>query len=93
MDRYGDFQCDRTEGYPTLLCVDYEKQEYWIELNDLFNSNETDVSYYQALCDKFGKRHFGDVEHLLNQIKIHFGEEAYENCAYTIMREFNVMGE
>ena len=29
-----DFQCDQTGGFPTSLCVCWEKQKAWLELND-----------------------------------------------------------
>ena len=29
-----DFQCDQTGGFPTSLCVCWEKQKAWLELNE-----------------------------------------------------------
>lgn len=91
-DVYGDFQCDLTEGYPTLLYVNFDENKFFIGLNDNLNHDGVDVDekHYQKICDDFGIKSFADVGHLINQIKRYFGEEGYENCAYQIAREFDV---
>ena len=29
-----DFQCDQTGGFPTMLCVNWDKGKAWLQLND-----------------------------------------------------------
>lgn len=47
-----DFQCDQTGGFPTSLCVCWEKQKAWLELNEniLMDRDDMELSYYRDLC-------------------------------------------
>ena len=47
-----DFQCDQTGGFPTSLCVCWEKQKAWLELNEslLMDRDDMELGYYRDLC-------------------------------------------
>ena len=51
-----DFQCDQTGGFPTSLCVFWEKQKAWLELNEniLMDRDGMELSYYRDLCADYG---------------------------------------
>ena len=38
-----DFQCDQTGGFPTSLCVCWEKQKAWLELNESLLMDRDDI--------------------------------------------------
>ena len=42
-----DFQCDRTGGYPTSLCVNWDKCKAWLQLNDSIDTDSVDVAEYE----------------------------------------------
>ena len=64
-----DFQCDHTGGYPTSLCVNWDKGKAWLQLNDNIDPNGADVAKYEQLCaDQF------------NQIVSSLGEDAKESA-------------
>lgn len=72
-----DFQCDQTGGFPTSLCVCWEKQKAWLELNEnlLMDRDDTELGYYRDLCADYGIRSCCDIEdynHLLQGL----GEDA-----------------
>jgi len=76
-----DFQCDQTEGFPTVLVVNWTKQQAWLELNASAINDGEDVSKYEQLCKDWGVRSCtdeGDYNDLLKQL----GDEAYENAAF-----------
>ena len=51
-----DFQCDRTGGYPTSLCVNWDKCKAWLQLNDSIDVDGVDIAKYEQLCADFGIR-------------------------------------
>ena len=72
-----DFQCDQTGGFPTSLCVCWEKQKAWLELNEnlLMDRDDMELGYYRDLCADYGIRSCCDIEdfnHLLRGL----GEDA-----------------
>ena len=72
-----DFQCDQTGGFPTSLCVCWEKQKAWLELNEniLMDRDGMELGYYRDLCADYGIRSCWDIEdfnHLLRGL----GEDA-----------------
>ena len=72
-----DFQCDQTGGFPTSLCVCWEKQKAWLELNEniLMDRDGMELDYYRDLCADYGIRSCCDIEdfnHLLRGL----GEDA-----------------
>lgn len=77
-----DFQCDQTEGFPTSLCVCFEKGKAWLELNEnlIMDRDETELDYYRQLCADFGIRTCCDNEQF-NEILKGLGSDAY-NTAY-----------
>jgi len=89
---YGDFQCDKTGGVPTFLCVDWSTHQYWLEPNESLYSDEDMLEQHRKEWFTLGneKRPFVDYEHLLNQIKNKLNEEAYENCAYQIAADLDI---
>ena len=70
-----DFQCDRTGGYPTSLCVNWDKGKAWLQLNDNVNTDGVDVAKYEQLCADFGIVDCVDIEQF-NQILSSLGEDA-----------------
>lgn len=59
-----DFQCDQTGGFPTSLCVCWEKQKAWLELNEnlLMDRDDMELGYYRDLCAEYGIRQCCDIE-------------------------------
>lgn len=77
-----DFQCDQTGGFPTMLCVCYEKGVAWLELNEnlVTDGDDIDIDYYRRLCADFGIRTCYDNDQF-NELLKELGEDAY-NTAY-----------
>ena len=75
-----DFQCDRTGGYPTSLCVNWDKCKAWLQLNDSFDPDGVDVAKYEQLCADFGIRNCFDTEQY-NQILSSLGEDAVQSAS------------
>lgn len=77
-----DFQCDQTGGFPTMLCVCYEKGAAWLELNEtlIMYRDEMELDYYRQLCADFGIRTCYDNDQF-NELLKELGEDAY-NTAY-----------
>lgn len=77
-----DFQCDQTGGFPTSLCVCWEKCKAWLELNEnlIMDSDEIELDYYRQLCADFGIRTCCDNEQF-NELLKELGTDAY-NTAY-----------
>lgn len=74
-----DFQCDQTGGFPTSLCVCWEKQKAWLELNEnlLMDRDGIELGYYRDLCADYSIRSCCDIEdfnHLLQGL----GEDAIQ---------------
>ena len=70
-----DFQCTQTGGFPTSLCVNWDKGKAWLQLNDYVDKDGVDVAYYEQLCADFGIRNCNDIEQF-NQILSSLGEDA-----------------
>ena len=72
-----DFQCDQTEGFPTCLCVCFEKGKAWLELNEnlLMDRDAMEMDYYRQLCADFGIRTCWDKEQF-NALLKELGEDA-----------------
>ncbi len=75
-----DFQCDQTDGFPTSLCVNWEKGKAWIALNESMIADGEDVTQYLQGCADFGIRNCTDTEDF-NALLQRLGDEAYENAA------------
>ena len=75
-----DFQCDQTGGYPTSLCVNWDKGKAWLQLNEDVVCNPENVFKYQQLCADFGIRTCNTTEDF-NTILHSLGEDA-EQTAY-----------
>lgn len=73
-----DFQCDQTGGYPTSLCVNWDKGKAWLELNETLCCEE-DVSGYQQLCAEFGIHDCNTVNDF-NNILNSLGEDARQTA-------------
>lgn len=76
-----DFQCDQTDGFPTSLCVHWEKGKAWLELNEhlIMDRDEMELDYYRQLCADYGIRNCADAEDF-NTLLRQLGEDAYENA-------------
>jgi len=72
-----DFQCDQTGGFPTSLCVFWEKQKAWLELNEnlLTDRDDMELGYYRDLCADYGIRFCCDIEDF-NSLLCGLGEDA-----------------
>ena len=72
-----DFQCDQTGGFPTSLCVFWEKQKAWLELNEnlLTDRDDMELGYYRDLCADYGIRFCCDSEDF-NSLLRGLGEDA-----------------
>ena len=75
-----DFQCDRTGGYPTSLCVNWDKCKAWLQLNDSIDVDGVDIAKYEQLCADFGIRDCFDTEQY-NQILSSLGEDAVQSAS------------
>ena len=87
-----DFQCDQTGGFPTSLCVNWDKGKAWLQLNDNVKTDVVDAAKYEQLCADYGIRDCPDVERF-NQILSSLGDDARltaslpedgENYTYTM---------
>lgn len=74
-----DFQCDRTGGFPTSLCVCWEKGKAWLQLNESMIIDGQDVSEYEQLCADFGVRSCYDAEDF-NRLLKELGEDAFQTA-------------
>lgn len=77
-----DFQCDQTGGFPTSLCVCWEKGKAWLELNEslVMDRDEMELNYYRDLCADFGFRNCCDTEEF-NNLLCELGEDAVQSAA------------
>ena len=73
-----DFQSDKTGGYPTYLCVNWDKGKAWLQLNETFRYSN--IEHYQELCADFGIRDCNNTTDF-NNILHSLGEDA-EQVAY-----------
>lgn len=73
-----DFQCNQTGGFPTSLCVCWNKGKAWLEINEniIMDRDEMELDYYRDLCADFGIRNCSNVEDFNNLLK-ELGEDAY----------------
>lgn len=76
-----DFQCEQTGGFPTSLCVCWEKGMAWLELNEniMMDRDEMELEYYRQLCADFGFRPGCDTEDF-NALLKGLGEDAYQTA-------------
>ena len=87
-----DFQCDQTGGFPTSICVNWNKGKAWLQLNDNVNTDGDVAAKYEQLCADYGIRDCPDIERF-NQILSSLGDDARltaslpedgENYTYTM---------
>ncbi len=73
-----DFQCDQTGGFPTTLCVCFEKGAAWLELREdlIMDRDEMELDYYRRLCADYGIRTCYDNDQF-NELLKELGEDAY----------------
>ncbi len=74
-----DFQCDQTDGFPSSLCVHWEKGKAWSTLNAHMIEDGTDITPYLQGCADYGIRNCADAEDF-NTLLRQLGEDAYENA-------------
>ena len=74
-----DFQCDQTDGFPTSLCVCWEKGVAWLELNTSLCEDDEDITPYEQMCADFGIRSCGSVEEY-NSMLQELGRDAVESA-------------
>jgi hypothetical protein len=88
-----DFQCDTTDGFPTVLCYDLVDSQAWLSPSPAFY-DEDDPQFQACMeaCRAWGQRPCGSWERY-NSILNSLGEEAYENAAVEIEEQgFGSMG-
>lgn len=76
-DTTGDFQCDQTGGFPTSLCVCWDKGVAWLMLNYHMAEEGMDLSVYEQGVADFGIRQCVDIEQFNGLLK-ELGEDAYD---------------
>ncbi|MBQ3194993.1 MAG: hypothetical protein IJB65_00855 [Clostridia bacterium] len=74
-----DFQCDQTDGFPTSLCVNWDKGKAWLTLNYHLVDDDMDITQYLQGCAEFGIRNCVDAEDFDNLLDI-LGEDAYQSA-------------
>lgn len=74
-----DFQCDQTGGFPTSLCVCWEKGKAWLSLNEAMITDEEASSKYEQYCADFGFRICCDEDDFNGLLK-ELGEDAYQSA-------------
>lgn len=76
-----DFQCDQTGGFPTSLCVCWEQNKAWLELNEslLMDRDDMELGYYRDLCADYGIRQCCDIEQF-NALLQGLGEDAVQSA-------------
>lgn len=75
-----DFQCDRTNGFPTMLSVNCDKGKVWLQLNEFLVTEGMDVSEYEQRCADFGIRNCNNIEDFNNILK-YFGDDAEQTAS------------
>ena len=87
-----DFQCDATDGFPTVLCYDLVDNEAWLAPSPAFFDEDNDQCQdCLDACEKWGIRTCDSWERY-NSILQTLGEEAYENAAVEIEDEDQALG-
>ena len=76
-DNTGVFQCDQTGGFPTSLCVCWEKGVAWLMLNYNMAEEGQDLSACEQGVADFGIRLCRDIEQFNNLLK-ELGDDAYD---------------
>jgi hypothetical protein len=74
-----DFQCDQTEGWPTMLCWDMAEGKAWLDLNYSLAEENQDMSGYEKLCRDFGMQDCLDWDEF-NSILEELGEDAVRSA-------------
>lgn len=64
-----DFQCEQTNGFPTMLCVNWDKGKAWLQLNEFLVTDKMDVSELEQRCADFGIRDCNNIEDFNNILK------------------------
>ena len=75
----GDFQCDQTGGYPTMLCACFDKEIAWLEPNTRISDENTNIHKIKEMCADFGIKKCVDAEQYNNILK-DLGEDAYDTA-------------
>lgn len=75
----GDFQCDQTGGYPTMLCACFEKEIAWLEPNARIADENTNIHKIREMCADFGIKKCCCAEQY-NKILKDLGEDAYDTA-------------
>lgn len=90
-DTSPDFQCDQTGGFPTSLCVNWEQEKAWLELNEslLMDRDDMELDYYRSLCADFGIRSCKDAEEY-NDILRSLGEDAVHTAELPMEDELSM---
>ena len=79
-----DFQCDVTDGFPTVLCYDQNEKIAWLAPSPTFDDESSDLCRdCLDACHNWGLRDCASWEDFNDLLKS-IGEEAFENAAVEI---------
>ena len=81
-----DFQCDVTDGFPTVLCYDQTENQAWLEPSPACDEDDPLFRYCIEACRAWDLRPCASWEGF-NYLLESIGEEAYENAAVEIEAE------
>ena len=74
-----DFQCDQTDGFPTMLFACFEKGVAWLEPYYDMALDDTDIAPVEQGCADFGIRSCYDSDDY-NKLLRELGEDAYQTA-------------
>lgn len=74
-----DFQCDQTDGFPTSLCVCWEKGKAWLAPNESMIRNETELIELERQCAEFGIRSCRSTNEF-NELLCELGRDAVDSA-------------
>ena len=74
-----DFQTDKTLGFPTSLCVNWEKRKAWLELNQHIIKDGENVDKYLQACADYSFKDCSDEDRFNSLLKC-LGEDAYDTA-------------
>jgi hypothetical protein len=88
-----DFQCDATDGYPTVLCYDSVDNIAWLEpAPALYDEDNEQCQECLEACRIWGLRDCASWEDYNDLLKF-IGEEAFENAAVEIEDDDQAFGD
>lgn len=75
-----DFQCDQTEGFPTMLICNWAQCEAWLEIREDMASSQDEIESVTAMAADWGFHLCNDAEDF-NHLLADLGEDAVDNAS------------